>query len=49
MSIFVHFEGFRRGRLSTFYGCHIGVHFSKLHFEHPGEDLGFLGPVKALP
>jgi hypothetical protein len=46
MSIFVHLEGFRHGSLSTFYGCHIGVRFSNL--EHPNEDLGFVGPVKAL-
>jgi hypothetical protein len=23
--------------------------FSKLHFEHPGEDLGFLSTVETLP
>jgi hypothetical protein len=49
MWIFVHLEGFRHGSLSTFYGCHIGVGFGKLHFEHPGEDLGFLSSAEALP
>jgi hypothetical protein len=49
MSIFVHLEGFRHGSLLTFCGCHIGVRFSKLHLEHPDEDLGFIDPVKALP
>jgi len=33
----------------TFCGCHIGVRLSELHFEHPREDLGFLGSSEALP
>jgi hypothetical protein len=49
MSIFVHLEGFRHGSLLTLGSCHIGVGFSKLHFEHPGEDLGFLSSAEALP
>jgi hypothetical protein len=49
MSIFVHLEGFRQGSLSTFCGCHIGMRFSKLHFEHPREDLGFISSAEALP
>jgi hypothetical protein len=41
--------GFRQGSLSTFCICQAGVCFSKLHFKHPGEDLGFLSSAKALP
>jgi hypothetical protein len=48
MSLLIHLECFRHGSLSTLCGCHIGVRFSKLHFEHPGEDLGFLSSVKTL-
>ena len=49
MPIFSLLQGFRHGSLTTFCGCHIGVRLSELHFEHPREDLGFLGPPKALP
>jgi hypothetical protein len=49
MSLFIHLECFRHGSLSTLCGCHIGVRFSKLHFEHPGEDLGFLSSAETLP
>jgi hypothetical protein len=49
MSLFIHLECFRHGSLSTLCGRHIGVGFSKLHFEHPGEDLGFLSSAEIAP
>jgi hypothetical protein len=49
MSLFIHLECFRHGSLSTLCGYHIGVRFSKLHFKHPGEDLGFLSSTETLP
>jgi hypothetical protein len=35
--------------MAAFLQLHIGVRFSKLHLEHPDEDVDFFGPVKALP
>jgi hypothetical protein len=49
MSVLVHLDGFCHGSLPTLSGCYIGMGFSKLHFEHPGEDLGFLSMAEALP
>ena len=49
MLIFNRLWGFQHGSLSTLYGYRIGMRFSKLHLEPPGEDLGFLGSLEALP
>jgi hypothetical protein len=49
MSVLVHLDGFYHGSLPTLSGRYIGMGFSKLHFEHLGEDLGFLSMAEALP
>jgi hypothetical protein len=49
MSVSVHLDGFCHGSLSTLSGRYIVMGFSKLHFEHPREDLGFLSTAETLP
>jgi hypothetical protein len=49
MSVLVRLNGFCHGSLSTLSGLYISMGFSKLHFEHPGEDLIFISMTEALP
>ena len=49
MPIFSLLQSFQHDSLLTLNGCCTGMCFGKLHLEHLGEDLGFLGSPEALP
>ena len=49
MPIFSLLQSFRHGSLLTLCGYRTGMRFGKLHLEHPGEHLGFLDSLEALP
>ena len=49
MPIFSLLQSFQHRSLMTLCGCRTDMHFGKLHLEHPGEDLGFLGWPEAFP